>query len=170
MVSTSVKLSREMGENRTKLLPKAPIPRDVSPYIDTRLFPAPKRLDEVPPAVWSVALPRLEALVGGIVNDWQARTTAASDMEPPPLADSTGYAEAMTNGVLNALQSRITDTARRQALNLEKARRQGLGEKPIPPDSVLSGQLSAEAVQGGAEAIVENAKGPDRPNSSDAGL
>lgn len=153
MMATSVKLRREMAADQLRIWPSTPTPRDTSPYIDPDEYEPIERLDGVPEAVWAVAHPQLMTWLGERVDGWETKTLGPDDNPAPAPVDEETYRRAMIEGLTMTLSNRIGDDARRYAVEVERGLREGqLG------DATLAASLSAEAIEAGRRAILEDAQ------------
>jgi len=157
MLSTSVKTPREMATERLQLAPKTPRPQFRSPYIDTDQYPQPEQPDGVPEKVWAVALPRMEARLGEIVDKWRPQTVGPDDNPPPAPTPPGERRREMIEGILDTLRGRLSDEARGKALAVEKSLRATADKSAIlPHDSALMKSLSDEAIAQGAAALLSD--------------
>lgn len=155
MLLTSVKGSREMSLEKLRLLPRAPQPQAITPYIGEDEYVEPKRPDGIPLQVWTALRPRLGAQLGRSLDAWKVMSLGAEDNPPPVFPNREDFKKAMIKGIIKNLSSRISDTARQRAVEVERGRRTALAKDvPVPPDDVLFSSLSPEATEAGVQAIL----------------
>jgi ABC-type glycerol-3-phosphate transport system permease component len=160
MLMTSFKVPTEMDLERLRLLPRAPRPQVLTPYIDPTAFTADEKPDEVPDAVWNVARARLIERIETKLAAWRPHLVKATADEVPLLTDMTKYREVMVGGLLVNLQQRLSDECRRRALELARARRPHTpeGDAETVSDEALIAQLDQETIEAAVEAILSEAE------------
>ncbi|CAN5439502.1 hypothetical protein BH09SUM1_BH09SUM1_33340 [soil metagenome] len=152
MIATSIKTRREAGDDKQRLLPSAPHPSLVTPYIDETEFDSPSGLDGVPPAVWKSAKPKLEALIEEKLNRWKPETLSSPGNPPPAVVDHDAMLHEMRDGILAALDRRLSDQTRQAALECER----GIHDPhATPPEHELLQSLSEGCISSGAAQIVK---------------
>ncbi len=144
MLSTSVKVPREMVRDNLRLLPRAPTPQWSTPYLDVEEFRPPARPSGVPEAVWQEAEPLLEELVRRRISAWQPQTPGPDDNPPPAELPAEELQQAMRNGLFDLFERRMRDEVRATAQQF--AAGEGLKNPGSP-----------EAIEAGVQALVEEA-------------
>lgn len=160
MLMTSFKVPTEMDLERLRLLPRAPRPQVLTPYIDPTAFTADEKPDEVPDAVWNVARARLTERLETKLATWRPHLVKATADEVPLLTDMTKYREVMVGGLLVNLQQRLSDECRRRAMELARARRPRTsgGDSEAVSDEALIAHLDQETIEAAVMAILNEAE------------
>ena len=158
MVGTSFKVQREMAVENLRIFPQLPRPQQETPYIDPHEFDPPVRPEGVPEAVWATTAPRLERRLLDVIDRWQPRAMTVENVIDRSKLDVDLYRREMLEGLFHVLGERISDTARRSAVQAERERRLARGEDPASLyDRRLAGELAAESLNAGVEAILAEA-------------
>jgi multiple sugar transport system permease protein len=166
MVASSVKGGREIAAENHRLLPRRPVPRHRSPYVDETTFDAPRHPDDVPLAVWQQAKPRLIDLAAERLASWTPRTVDDEQPIDAGTLDAEAWKREMTEGLFDALWRRLSDTARRHAVQAdepagaENDARDALPENREAPVAAADPDrpLSEGAIDAGTEAILADAR------------
>jgi len=157
MVGTSIKIRRETQADKLRILPSAPRPQWTTPSMEPDEFKPPVRPDGIPEPVWRALRPRLEAQLAQTLEGWSPRTRGPEASAAPAAVEHTAYLAAMTRGVLRSLGERISDQARQQALEFERARRAAARQGPLG-DAQLVKELSNDAIESGVATILADAR------------
>ncbi len=112
MIANSFKTTSEMGGLDAPLWPGKPIPRAVTPYIDSRTFNEPTRFFGINETDWQTIQPQLEQAFAERIKDWQPHTPAGDISRDVIELDQERYQTEMTEALFAFVSEHLSDDAR----------------------------------------------------------